>query len=82
MLTSIDEAHLQKRASPTETWAATYGKGLFGSMNRVMNELNDIGDIEDRTMSAIRQLRHCYWCERWSEPFNLSNILKTRTYPY
>ena len=42
VLNSIDEAHLQKRASPTETWAATEGKGLFGSMNRVMNELNDI----------------------------------------
>jgi len=27
----ICEAHLQ-RASPTETWAATEGKGLFGSM--------------------------------------------------
>ena len=42
VLNSNDEAHLQKRASHTETWAATYGKGLFGSMNRVMNELNDI----------------------------------------
>ena len=42
MLNIIGEAHLQKRASHTETWAATEGKGLFGSMNRVMNELNDI----------------------------------------
>ena len=31
VLNSIDEAHLQ-RASHTETWAATYGKGLFGSI--------------------------------------------------